>query len=60
MDKLKKDVISVLNDKFFDELGDVVGPVVPVEASAASKPGAAGFLQSVLRRTKRLAALHTQ
>ena len=57
MVKLKKDMISVLNDTFFGKLGDVV---VPVEVSAASKPGAVGFLQSLLRRTKRLAALHTQ
>lgn len=57
LERLKKDVISVLNDTFFDKLGDVVSSV---EASANSKPAAAGFLQSVLRRTKRLAALHTQ
>jgi len=57
LERLKKDVISVLNDTFFDKLGDIVGSV---EASANSKAGAAGFLNSVLRRTKRLAALHTQ
>jgi len=57
LERLKKDVLSVLNETFFDKLGDIVGDV---EASANSKPAASGFLQSVLRRTKRLAALHTQ
>lgn len=56
-EKLKKDVISFLNDTFFDKLGYFVGPV---EASAASKLGAAGFLQSVFRRTKRLSDLLNQ
>ena len=54
---MKKDVISFLNDTFFDKLGYVVGPV---EASAASKLRAAGFLQSVFRRTKRLSDLLNQ
>jgi len=57
LEKLKKDVICVLNDTFFDKLGDCVSSV---ETSSNSKPSAAGFLQSVLRRTKRLASLHTQ
>merc|ERR1712179_212846 len=57
LEKLKKDVIAVLNDTFFDKLGDCVGSV---ETSSNSKPSAQGFLQSVLRRTKRLASLHTQ
>jgi len=57
LDKLKKDVIGVLNDTFFDKLGDCVSAV---EISSKSKPSAQGFLQSVLRRTKRLASLHTQ
>jgi len=57
LEKLKKDVIAVLNDTFFDKLGDCVSSV---ETSSNSKPSAQGFLQSVLRRTKRLASLHTQ
>ena len=36
-------MISVLNDTLFYKPGDVVGPV---EASATSMPGAAGFLLS--------------
>ena len=57
LEKFEKDVNYVLNDTFFDKLGYVVGPV---EASAASKLGAAGFLQSVFRRTKRLSDLLNQ
>jgi len=57
LDKLKKDVLSVLNETFFDKIGDNVSTV---ETIYKSKAAASGFLQSVLRRTKRLSTLHSQ
>ena len=57
LDKLKKDVLSVLNEAFFDKIGDNVSIV---ETIYKSKAAASGFLQAVLRRTKRLSTLHSQ
>ena len=55
LDKLKKDILAVLNETFFDKIGDNVSTVETIYNSKAS-----GFLQAVLRRTKRLSTLHSQ
>ena len=55
LDKLKKDILAVLNETFFDKIGDNVSTVETIHNSKAS-----GFLQAVLRRTKRLSTLHSQ
>ena len=57
MDKLKKDVLAVLNETYFDKLTDNLGTI---EAAFSSKAAASGFMQAVMRRTKRLSTLHTQ
>ena len=57
LDKLKKDILAVLNETFFDKIGDNVSTV---ETIYNSKAAASGFLQAVLRRTKRLSTLHSQ
>jgi len=56
LDKLKEDVKVVLNDSFFEGLGEVIGIVEKRSSSATSS---AGFLQAIIRRSKRLAQLHT-
>ena len=57
LEKLKKDIAVVLSETYFDKLTDVVNIV---EDTVKSKASSAGFLQSILRRSKRLAVLHTQ
>jgi hypothetical protein len=47
--------VTSLNEAFFDKISEAAEA-----ADAASSGASAGFLQSVLRRTQRLAALHTQ
>ena len=56
LEKLKGDVKVVLNDSFFEKLGEVVEIV---EARTSSGTSTAGFLQAIIRRSKRLALLHT-
>ena len=56
LEKMKKDIIGLMNETYFDKLTDNVNTV---EAVVSSKPAAAGFFQSVLRRTQRLATLQT-
>jgi len=56
LEKLKGDVQVVLNDTFFDKLGDIVEVV---EKQTSSGTSTAGFLQAIIRRSKRLALLHT-
>jgi len=56
LERLKSDASTILNDTFFDKLTDKLASVESVGGAGVST----GFLQSVLRRTKRLAALHTQ
>merc|ERR1712059_5619 len=58
LDRLKVDANAVLNDLFFDKLGDSLSTLE--KGAGAKQQSATGFLQSVLRRTKRLASLHTQ
>jgi hypothetical protein len=57
LEKLKGDVKVVLNDSFFERLTDVVDIV---ERTTNSRTSTAGFLQAIIRRSKRLALLHTQ
>ena len=57
IEKLKKDILTVMNETFFDKLGD---NVATVESVVQSKAAAQGFLQATIRRTKRLSSLHTQ
>ena len=56
IEKLKKDILTVMNETFFDKLGD---NVATVESVVQSKAAAQGFLQAIIRRTKRLSSLHT-
>jgi len=56
LEKLKSDVKVTLNDVFFDKLGEIVEVV---EKRTTSGTSSAGFLQAIIRRTKRLALLHT-
>jgi len=51
LEKLKSDASLTLNEAFFSQLAD---------AANDNEGRAAAFLQSILRRTQRLAALHTQ
>ena len=53
---MKKDIVDLMNETYFDKLID---NVTAVEAVVSSKPAASGFFQSVLRRTQRLATLQT-
>ena len=57
VEKLKKEIVRVLNETYFDKLCD---NVATVEAVVNSKAASSGFLQAVLRRTKRLSTLHAQ
>ena len=57
LERLKKEVVGVMNETFFDKLTD---NVTTVEQVVNSKAASSGFLQAVLRRTKRLSTLHTQ
>ena len=57
LERLKKDVMSVMNETFFDKLGDNISTV---EQTLTSKASASGFMQAILRRSKRLSSLHTQ
>ena len=57
LDKLKADVRVVMNDSFFERLSDVEEIV---ERTTNSRASTAGFLQALIRRSKRLALLHTQ
>jgi predicted house-cleaning noncanonical NTP pyrophosphatase (MazG superfamily) len=57
LDKLKSDVKVVMNDTFFERLADIVDIV---EKTTNSRTSTAGFLQAIIRRSKRLALLHTQ
>ena len=57
IERLKKDILAVLNETYFDKLND---NIATTEAAFNSKAAASGFLQAVLRRTKRLATLHSQ
>jgi predicted house-cleaning noncanonical NTP pyrophosphatase (MazG superfamily) len=57
LDKLKSDVKVVMNDTFFERLADIVDIV---EQTTNSRTSTAGFLQAIIRRSKRLALLHTQ
>ena len=56
LEKMKADIVALLNETYFDSLTDNVGTV---ETVLSSKPAASGFLHSVLRRTQRLATLQT-
>ena len=56
MEKMKADIVALLNETYFDSLTD---NVPTVETVLSSKPAASGFLHSVLRRTQRLATLQT-
>jgi len=51
LEKLKSDASLTLNEAFFGQLAD---------AAEGGEGRAVAFLQSILRRTQRLAALHTQ
>jgi predicted house-cleaning noncanonical NTP pyrophosphatase (MazG superfamily) len=57
LDKLKSDVKVVMSDAFFEKLVDIVDIV---EQTTNSRTSTAGFLQAIIRRSKRLALLHTQ
>jgi predicted house-cleaning noncanonical NTP pyrophosphatase (MazG superfamily) len=57
LERLKADVKVVLNDSFFEKLTDIVDIV---EKTTSSRTSTAGFLQAIIRRSKRLALLHTQ
>jgi len=52
LDRLRGDVVTVLNDAFFDKLASV-------DKVHSSKTTCPGFLQAMVRRVKRLANLHT-
>ena len=56
LEKMKADIVALMNETYFDSLID---NVATVETVVASKPAASGFLHSVLRRTQRLATLQT-
>jgi len=56
LEKLKSDVRITLNDTFFEKLGDIVDLV---ETRTSTGTSSAGFLQAIIRRTKRLAQLYT-
>lgn len=56
LEKLKGDVRVVFNDTFFDKLVEVVDVV---ERRTSHGTSTAGFLQAIIRRSKRLALLHT-
>jgi len=57
LDRLKSDATVTLNEAFFDKLSEAIETVEKGDRQTSSS---AGFLQSVLRRTQRLTALHTQ
>ena len=56
LEKMKADIVALMNETYFDSLID---NVATVETVVSSKPAASGFLHSVLRRTQRLATLQT-
>jgi len=58
LERLKSDSSLILNDSFFDKLNDDLSLLE--RGSMNQQLSDNSFLQSVLRRLKRLAALHTQ
>jgi len=62
LEKLKNDASTILNDSFFDKLNDNLSLLERGSGSSSvnQQLSDTSFLQSVLRRLKRLASLHTQ
>jgi len=56
IERFKSEVRSTLNDNFFDKLDDILEVV---ETRTKSGTSSAGFLQAIIRRTKRLSQLYT-
>merc|ERR1719427_130170 len=56
IERFKSEVQNTLNDSFFDKLDDILEVV---EGRTKSGTSSAGFLQAIIRRTKRLSQLYT-